>query len=110
MEGGLIRRPDGLHGAHAFAEQRPACPRIGAVIGDLLAQPANPNSEQKPAAREHVETGDFLGQHDRIALNDQTDPRAELDPAGHSRGSAQRDERVERVPVFARQITAAGPR
>src|SRR5438105_145144 len=57
----LLRSPDRLHGAHAFAEQSPACPRIGAMIGDLLAQPANSDAEEKSAARHHVQTGDFFG-------------------------------------------------
>jgi len=90
-------RPDRLHGLHTLAEQAPARPRIGAMIGDLFAQPPGADPEQEAAAREMVEAGNFLGQHDRIALDDQANASAQLDAAGHRRHRAERHKRVERV-------------
>ena len=42
-------------------------------------------------AGEHVDRGEFLGQHDRIALRQDNDPGAEPDSFGMRGDEAQRD-------------------
>ena len=61
---------------------------------------------RKRPARDLVETGDLLGRLDRIALHDQADARADLQPRRRRGGSRQRHERVHHVVVLLRQIAA----
>ncbi len=57
-----------------------------------------------------VEARDLLGERDGVPLDDEADTGAELEGLGHRRGRAEGHERIERVPVLARQIGPAGPR
>ena len=68
-------------------------------------QPApTPNSSRPPVSRSRL--ADLLRGHDRVALDHQADPGAELDPLGRRAGRHQGDERVVDVRVLARQLVA----
>src|SRR2546428_4662965 len=77
---GLAVGPDLLHRQHALAQEPPAALPLGAVIGHFFLVPSAADAEEHPAAREPVERRDFLGHRDRIALDDEADAGAELEP------------------------------
>src|SRR5438105_14998006 len=68
----LLHRLDLL--AHLFKTGR----EDGAVALDLVLVPAAADAEQKPAARDVVDRGDELRGLDRVALNDEAHPGADL--------------------------------
>ena len=84
--------------------------RVGAVVAHLLEVPAGPDAELEAPAGEVVERGRLVGEHDRVALDDQRDAGADAQALGRGGDRAERDERVERVRVLARQLVAARPR
>ena len=103
-------RPDLAHGQRALAHDAKARGRVGAVVAHLLEVPAGADAELEAPAREVVERGGLVGQRDRVALDDQRDAGADAQALGGGRDRAERDERVERVRVLARQLVAARPR
>ena len=107
---GLVLRPDLLHRGDPLAEELPAAVELRPVMEHLLRVPPPADAEQHASTREMVEARHFLGEDDRIALDHQADPGAELERRGHRGGRRERHERVERVPVLARQIAPARPR
>ena len=70
------------------------------MVADLVAVPARPHPELEAPAREPVERGHLLGQHDRIVLDHETDAGPDLDPLGGGGGVCERDERVVGVAVL----------
>ena len=110
VEGGLVVRPDLAHRQHALAHDREAPRRVGAVVAHLLEVPAGADAELEAPAGEVVERRRLVGEHDRVALDDQRDAGADAQALGRGRDRAQRHERVERVRVLARQLGAARPR
>lgn len=67
------------------------CPPIGAPAalgephahrGHFRLEVAGGDAEQQPAPRQHVQAGDLLGQHHRIALRQDEDPGAQFHPLG----------------------------
>src|ERR1700686_1027127 len=96
--------PNLLHCLNALAQYLPSTPEIGAMIFHLLAIPTAADSENYAAVRDHVERRDLLRQQNRIALDDETDSSAELDPLGGDGRRGQCDELVVRVPILGRQI------
>jgi hypothetical protein len=56
----------------------------------LQLEPAGADAQHGPAAADHVEGGDGLGQHRRVAVGVAGDQRGQLDPGG---GGGQRAER-----------------
>ena len=81
----LVGGPDLLHRLDALAHDREALPRVGAVVAHLLDVPAGADAEQDPPAGEPVDARDLLRGHDRVALDDQADARADVDPLGRAR-------------------------
>src|SRR5438094_4462336 len=110
LEGRLVLGPDVLHGEHALAQHAPALLEVGAVVLHLLGVPPAADAEEDAPAREEVEARDLLGGGDRVALDEETDPRADLERGGHGGRRRQRDEQVVRVPVLLRQRRPARPR
>src|SRR5207249_2548322 len=110
LERRLVLGPDALHGEHALAQHAPALLEVGAVVLHLLGVPPAADAEEDAPAREEVQAGDLLGGGDRVALDEQADPRADLERGGHGGRCRQRDEQVVRAPVLLRQGRAAGPR
>src|SRR5664279_769679 len=80
--------------------------RVGAVVAHLLAVPANPDAELKPPVGYQIDAGDLLGKVDDIPLRQQGDPGADQQPIGDRRHSGQRDKRIQRSVVLARQVPA----
>jgi hypothetical protein len=76
----------------------------------LLGVPASADAEEHAPPRDVVEARDLLGERDGVPLDDETDPRAELEGLRHGRRRAEGHERIQRVPVLPRQVWAAGPR
>src|SRR5438094_3572434 len=110
LEGRLVLGPDALHGEHALAQHAPALLEVGAVVLHLLGVPPAADAEEDAPAREEVEARDLLGGGDRVALDEETDSRADLERGGHGGRRRQRDEQVVRVPVLLRQRRPARPR
>ena len=106
---GLVLGPDLLHRQHLLAQLAEPRLVLGAVVLHLLAVPAGADPEQEAAARERIEARHLLRQDDGVALDDETDAGAHLEPLGRGRGRHQRHERVEGVPVVLGQRRAAGP-
>src|SRR5207253_7131762 len=109
LEGRFVLGPDALHGEHALAQHAPALLEVGAVVLHLLGVPPAADAEEDAPAREEVEARDLLGGGDRVALDEQADPRADLEGGGHGGRRRQGHERVVRVPVLLRQRRTAGP-
>ena len=77
------------------------------MIFDLLGIPAAANAEQKAAVRDLVERGDELGSLNRVALDYQAHPGAELEALRDRRRDAQRHKRVHHLVITLRQFAAA---
>ena len=82
----------------------------GAVALDLVLVPAAADAEQKPAARDLVDRGDELCGLDRVALDDEAHPGADLQGLRRHRRRGQGDERVHHVVVLLAEFAAAGRR
>jgi hypothetical protein len=80
------------------------------VVLHLLDVPAGAHAEQEAPAGDVVEGGDLLGGHDRIALDDEADARADLQALGRGGGGGEAHERVDRVAVLGRELAATGVR
>jgi hypothetical protein len=80
------------------------------VVFHFFCIPTTANAEEHAPARQVIEARDFLGQRDRITLDDEADAGAEPQLRGHRRRHGERDERIVTVPVLLGQRTAAGPR
>src|SRR5206468_3025819 len=77
------------------------------VVLHLFGVPAAADAEQKPAARDLIDRGDLLGGLDRVALNYQTDPGADLEPLCRRRGGGQRDKGIHHVVIALGEPAAA---
>src|SRR5207302_10054806 len=76
---GGVFGPDLLHGQHAFTQHLPSHRRSRPVILHLLAVPSAADAEEHATAGDEVGGRDLLREHNWIALDDETDARAELD-------------------------------
>src|SRR5262245_18016111 len=74
--------PDRADRGEIFVGDRAARPERNAQRAELRLEIAYPHAEYEPSAREHVEGGELLGQHQRIALRQDDDPGAEPDASG----------------------------
>ena len=104
------RRPDRLHRLDALAHQLPARVERGAVVFHLLGVPATADTEEEPTVRDMIDRGDLFRRGDRIALNDKTDPGADLEVLGGGGRCGERHERIHRLVIHLRQVGAPGPR
>src|SRR5215831_5805282 len=76
---GLLLGPEGLHRHDGLLGLRPAVREVASHDLRLLFEPACSYAKEKPATGEVIECGDLLGQEERVALWDQTNPCPELD-------------------------------
>ena len=79
----------------------------GSFTGVRIAA-ATADAKNKAAARQHIEAGNALGQHDRVVLRHQTDASADRQRLGRGCREGQGHHRVVGVDVFLRQIATAG--
>ena len=107
VEPGHVVGPERPHGQHRLADHRPAMSVVDAVVGHLLAVPAEADPEDEAPCREPVQRGRRLRRGDGVALGDQRDPGAQRDRLGHLGGSRQHDERVERAAVLVGELGVA---
>src|SRR5207253_2296985 len=110
LEARLLLGPDALHRLDALAEQLPAGAELRPVVLHLLGVPAATDAEQEAAAREEVERRDLLGGRDRVALDQEADARAELQPSRDRSRRRERDEEIMRVPVLLGKVRPTRPR
>src|SRR5262249_30096780 len=78
-----------------------------AVVFHLLRVPAAADTGNEPPTRDLVKRGDELCRLDRVALDDQAHPGAELEPPGRGGGRAQRNKRIHHIVVLALEFAAA---
>jgi hypothetical protein len=71
----------------------------------ILARPAEPDAERKPAARQHIERRGLPVQQDRVMQGQHEDAGGEANPPGLRRQIAERRQRV----VIVRRIVEADP-
>ena len=103
VEARLVLGPDRLHGEDALAHEPHAGPRVGAVVGHLLAVPPRSDAEVDAAAGEVVEAGDRLGGDDRVALRDEADAAADAQRRRGGERHRHGHEQVVGVRVLAGQ-------
>ena len=77
----------------------PAILEFDSVIGHLFGVPASADTKEKPAVRDLIETGDGLGEIDRIVLGHQAYRRADFELRRNGRGRGQPDEGIEKFLV-----------
>src|SRR5215471_14005580 len=94
---GLLLGPEGLHRQDGLLRLRPAVREVASHDLRLLFEPACSYPKEKPTTGEVIERGDLLGQEERVALRDQTNPRTELERLRHRRGPRQPDEGINQV-------------
>ena len=86
------RRTRGVHRVEELVGDRAALLEVGADGAELGLEVADADAEREPAAAEHVEAGDLLGQHDGVALREDHDAGREADrrvrAAAHVRASS----------------------
>src|SRR4051794_6158038 len=93
-EAGSVRSPQGAHRGHVLVGPGAApLPRDAEGV-ELLAEPADADADLDPPAREAVERGQLLGQHDRVALGEDEDASRQADPARGRGDVGQPDERI----------------
>ena len=68
LVGGLRLAPDGAHGREVFVGDGAAVLERRAEGSELRLEIADADAEGQPAARQHVETRQLLGEHERVAL------------------------------------------
>jgi hypothetical protein len=69
--------PDRPHHCQVLIAARPVVPELDPQRAKLGFQVADAKSENQPSAGQHVQTGQLLGQHERVALRQDDHPRAE---------------------------------
>src|SRR6266446_5664284 len=73
------------------------------MIRHLLGVPSGADSEHEAPGRNHIERRHLLRQHDRIAFDDKTHTRPELDFLRYARRRRQRHKWIVRMAVLRRQ-------
>ncbi len=76
----------------------------------LHGVPAQPHPQAQPAAAQHIQGGRLLGHQGGLALRQNDDTRAELEPGGHRGHVAEQHERLLKTALEGvSPAPAAGP-
>ena len=94
VEGCFLLRPKGLHRKNALAHDIAPVLEGNSVVREFLLIPAKAYPQHGSSARKQIEGGDFFGQHDRIALSDESYPSAESYRLRHGCSGTERHERI----------------
>ena len=81
-----------------------------AVVLHLVDVPAAADAENKPPARQAIDTGHGFRQIERIMLRHQADAGANSERLGHGGGEGEADERIVGMIILLRHLAAARKR
>jgi hypothetical protein len=102
----LVGRPNRLQREHVLARDGPPAHWVDTVVAHLLGVPTRTHAQHDPAARQLVERGHHLCEHDWLTLRDEADSRSEPQLLRHARRSRVSHEGIEVVSVRVRQLPA----